>query len=189
MKKVHQAYQKSDDDVTRTAGLENHLQLCTGCKVMLKRNMNVDAGLVNGSVGTGEALNMSIQNNRVNSVAVKFDKMNTVVNIERDSASFEVLKSIYYTRKQFPLMLVFAITIHKSQGLSLTHAIVDAGSTNFGAGMVYVALSRVTSLDVLHLIDFGKKKRLLSNITDCVDCTHHILVKSQLHQQHVKAAN
>ena len=82
MKKVQQAYQKSDDDVTRTAGLEKHLQLCIGCKVMLKRNMNVDAGLVNRSVGTVVALNMSTQHNRVNSVAVKFDKMNTVVNTQ-----------------------------------------------------------------------------------------------------------
>jgi len=53
---------------------------------------------------------------------------------ERESASFEVRKSIYYTKKQFPLMLAFAITMNKSQGLSRTNAIVDAGSTNFKAG-------------------------------------------------------
>jgi len=84
--------------------------------------------------------------------------MDTVVNTERDSASVEVLKSIYYTRKQFPLMLAFAITIHKSQGLSLENAIVDAGSTNFGPGMIYVALSRVTSLNGLHLIDLDSRQ-------------------------------
>jgi len=50
-------------------------------------------------------------------------------------------------------MLAFAIKIHKSQGLSLNTAIVDAGPTNFGCGMVYVALSKVTSLGGLHLID------------------------------------
>jgi len=84
--------------------------------------------------------------------------MDRVVTIERDSASFEVLKSIYYTRKQFPLMLAFAITIHKSQGLSHENAIVDAGSTNFGPGMIYVALSRVTSLNGLHLTDLDRSK-------------------------------
>ena len=55
-------------------------------------------------------------------------------------------------------MLAFAITIHKSQGLSLQTAILDAGSTNFGPGMVYVALSRVTSLNGLHLIDLDRSK-------------------------------
>ena len=55
-------------------------------------------------------------------------------------------------------MLAFAITIHKSQGLSVRTAIVDAGPTNFGPGMVYVALSRVTSLSGLHLIDLNKAK-------------------------------
>ena len=156
--KVQQAYEKSDEDVTRTAGLEKHLQLCTGCKVMLKRNKNVDAGLVNGSVGTVVGFNSTQQDNRVHSVAVKFENIESVINIERDSASFEVLKSVYYTRKQFPLMLAFAITIHKSQGLSLQTAIVDAGTTNFGPGMVYVALSRVTSINGLHLIDLDRTK-------------------------------
>ena len=160
MKKVQQAYDKSEEDVTRTAGLEKHLQLCVGCKVMLKRNKNVEAGLVKGSVGTVTDFDITTQGNStvVNSIAVKFDKIDATINIERDSASFEVLKCVYYTRKQFPLMLAFAITIHKSQGLSLQTAIVDAGSTNFGPGMVYVALSRVTSLSGLHLVDFDRSK-------------------------------
>lgn len=160
MKKVQQAYDKSEEDVTRTAGLEKQLKLCVGCKVMLKRNKNVEAGLVNGSIGKITGFNTTTQGNMtvVNSVTVKFDKIDATVNIERDSASFEVLKYVYYTRKQFPLMLAFAITIHKSQGLSLQTAIVDAGSTNFGPGMVYVALSRVTTLTGLHLVDFDRSK-------------------------------
>jgi len=47
-KKVEKAYEKTNDDVTRTAGLEKRLRLCVGCKMMLKRNRNVDLGLVNG---------------------------------------------------------------------------------------------------------------------------------------------
>jgi len=55
-------------------------------------------------------------------------------------------------------MLAFSITVHKAQGLSLTSAIVDAGPASFGSGMIYVALSRVTKLEGLHLIDFDKTK-------------------------------
>lgn len=50
------------------------------------------------------------------------------------------------TFTQFPIRLAWAITIHKSQGLTFEKAIVDAGSS-FTAGQVYVALSRCTSLD------------------------------------------
>jgi len=55
-------------------------------------------------------------------------------------------------------MLAFAITIHTAQGPSLQSAIVDIGTATFGYGMAYVALSRVTSLSGLHLIDFDRSK-------------------------------
>ena len=153
--KVHKAYQKLSDDSTRTAGLEKKLELCIGARVMLKRNRDIEAGLVNGSVGTVVGFNTTLA---VNSVKVKFDRIDSPIDIERLTFSFEVLKGVYYIRKQFPLMAAFAITIHKSQGLSLKCAIIDAGPTTFGSGMVYVALSRVTSLDGLHLIDLDRSR-------------------------------
>jgi DNA-binding NarL/FixJ family response regulator len=52
--------------------------------------------------------------------------------------------------KQYPVRLAWAITIHKSQGLTFEKAIVDAGGA-FAPGQVYVALSRLTSLDGLVL--------------------------------------
>jgi len=80
--------------------------------------------------------------------------------ISPTTSTFEVLNGIFYTRRQFPLMLAFALTVHKAQGFSLRTAIVDAGSTCFGTGMLYVALSRVTALNGLHLVelDAGKIK-------------------------------
>lgn len=54
------------------------------------------------------------------------------------------------TFSQYPIRLAWAITIHKSQGLTFEKAIIDAGAS-FAAGQVYVALSRLTSLDGLVL--------------------------------------
>ena len=63
-----------------------------------------------------------------------------------------LMKNMYIHRKQYPLILAFAITIHKCQGLSLDTAIIDLSQEVFGDGMAYVALSRVRTLSGLHLI-------------------------------------
>ena len=124
---------------------------------MLKRNKDVDAGLVNRSVGTVADFKCTTKESTTTTDAVVVKFPNIPVAIYRETCSFEVLKGIFYTRKQFPLMPAFGITIHKAQGLSL-YSVTDAGASIFGCGMIYVALSRVTSLSGLHLIDLDRTK-------------------------------
>lgn len=63
---------------------------------------------------------------------------------------------------QFPLRLAWAITIHKSQGLTFEKAIIDAGAA-FAPGQVYVALSRCTSLEGMVLQSRVNSSRLFSD--------------------------
>ena len=65
---------------------------------------------------------------------------------------------MYVFRKQFPLILAFAVTIHKCQGLSLDCAMMKLSSEVFSPGMAYVALSRVKDLNGLYLTGFNPEK-------------------------------
>ena len=66
--------------------------------------------------------------------------------IQTINVKFEVFKWAYVIQKQFPICLSYAITVHKSQGLSLQTAVVDAGNSMIECGQIYAAFSIVTSL-------------------------------------------
>ena len=146
-KKVIEHLDKLNTDCNMTAGLEAKLSLAVGARVMLRRNIDTKAGLVNGAIGT--VLSIAAQY-----VMVNFDNVPAPCKIEKVKSRFMVMKNFYVYRKQFPLILAYAITIHKCQGLSLDTAIVDLSKEVFSDGMAYVALSRVRSLDGLFLTAF-----------------------------------
>ena len=78
-------------------------------------------------------------------------------NQEKDKIEEDELGSF----KQYPIRLAWAITIHKSQGLTFEKAIIDAGAS-FAPGQVYVALSRCTTLDGIVLQSRIKSTKMFS---------------------------
>ena len=139
-----------------TAVLETELTIAVGARVMLRRNINTKHGLVNGAIGTVVAISSQ-------RIGVKFDHITEPYSAERVKSKFILMKSFFIFRKQFPLILVYAVTIHKCQGLSLNCAIIDLSHKVFSPGMAYVALSRVHSMDGLYLTDFDPSSIMVSN--------------------------
>lgn len=63
-------------------------------------------------------------------------------------------------RRMLPLILCWAVTVHKLQGTTLDRAVIDLGKRNFAKGQVYVTLSRVKTLDGIALSDLEASKLL-----------------------------
>ena len=132
---------------------ENKLELCEGCQVMCISNIDQEMGLVNGSQGIVIGF---VQEDSKNFPIVKFDYIDQEITIREHSWTFESDEK--YSIVQLPLILSWAITIHKSQGMSIEKAVVDIGSSIFQYGQTYVALSRVKSLNGLYLTKVNAQK-------------------------------
>lgn len=124
------------------------IKLKKGCRVLLIKNLDVSLGLVNGSIGTvKDFINNQVIVEFDNGVTEKIGKIEW--ELEMDNSKI--------VATQIPFMLAYSITIHKSQSLSLDKAILDLADC-FCNHMVYVALSRVRSLEGLYLNSFDPKK-------------------------------
>lgn len=122
------------------------ISLKIGAKVVITRNLDLKKQLTNGATG----------------IVVKIT--NEYVIIERPNGRFPISK-ISQTlpfqggsriRKQFPLELAFAVTVHMVQGMTIDHSILFLDHSFFADGQGYVALSRVRTLQGLHIRVFDR---------------------------------
>lgn len=142
------------------------LNLKVGAQVMLLVNMDVAQGLVNGSVGIVEKLYTDLVEVRFASGIFPIQPFEWEIKQNEVNVMGEMKKVRVAARKQVPLKLAWAVTIHKSQGSTLDRAEVDA-SEAFAAGQVYVALSRVRDLESLRLKKFSPSKITVNK--KCID--------------------
>ncbi|XP_069699947.1 ATP-dependent DNA helicase PIF1 [Periplaneta americana] len=126
------------------------LVLKVGAQVMLMKNINVSEGLVNGARG----------------VVTKFDDKGLPVvrfctkkemMLQPERWTIKTGGGALLSRKQIPVRLAWAFSIHKSQGLTLDCVEMSLARV-FEAGQAYVALSRAKSLKTLRILDFDPKQ-------------------------------
>lgn len=128
------------------------LTLKKGAQVMFIKN-DPERRFINGTLGEVKSIDK-------NSIAVRLAESGTIINVEPmdwqniryqfDEESKEISSKQIGRFKQYPLKAAWAITVHKSQGLTFDKAIIDVHAA-FSPGQAYVALSRCRTLDGLVL--------------------------------------
>ena len=134
------------------------LTLKEGAQVMfLKNDPSGQQLYFNGKIATVDSIKKTDEGVEI---MVKFNGTDDLLMLEKyewrnirfsvDERTTEIEEEVIGTFTHYPVKLAWAITVHKSQGLTFEKAVIDVGGA-FAAGQIYVALSRLTSLDGLIL--------------------------------------
>ncbi|XP_016118254.1 uncharacterized protein [Sinocyclocheilus grahami] len=183
--------------------LDETLLLGKGARVMLCKNVDVMDGLVNGVCGTVTHIVFPNNDNKFpQTVYVKFDDNQVgaqrrkcsayTTAVELDSTGIkpeeERVNNKGGLRRQFPLKLAWACTVHKVQGITVDKAVVCLKRI-FAPGQAYVALSRVRSLSGLIIQDFEEKAIYCKDsIKDAIQSMPRFSVKSiSCHKVNIQA--
>ena len=165
--KTHKFTAKVDGDFPEFSyPTDFELTLKLNAQVMfVKNDSSHDKRYFNGKIGTVQSIDDGI-------VHVKCPQDDFTISVQTDSwenlkyginsENGEIVETVNGTFTQYPLKAAWAITIHKSQGLTFDKVVIDAGSA-FAHGQVYVALSRCKTLEGLVLTSPLSPRVLINN--------------------------
>jgi hypothetical protein len=130
--------------------VQDILKLKVGAQVMIVKN-DIDHRWVNGTIGhihelSDKEIKIKIKDN------IYDLKMATWENYEYKKTGEKIIPTVIGSFIQYPLKLAWAATIHKCQGQTFENVAIDLHQGAFAHGQTYVALSRATSIDGIHLV-------------------------------------
>lgn len=183
-KEFHCEAMVDGDFPDRNFPVEKTLRLKTGAQIMFVRNDTEEKKYFNGKIGVVKSIHEEEDDEFIE---VEFPEEQSVIRVqkvtwqnirysfndEQNKIDEEELGSF----TQYPVRLAWAVTIHKSQGLTFENVVIDAGAA-FAPGQVYVALSRCVSLEGIVL---------LSRIPAHVIMTDETIVEFSQQQNSVEA--
>lgn len=164
---------------------DRQLTIKVGAQVMFVKNDPSGAHqYYNGKIGTVQDImddtiivHCSDDHNSIEVPRVTWENTKYVI----DEETKEIRESVEGTFTQFPLRLAWAITVHKSQGLTFEHAVVDINQS-FAHGQVYVALSRCRTLEGLVLANPINQHGIIT------DSSVNAYIERELHEAQNSAA-
>ncbi|HKG06386.1 MAG TPA: helix-turn-helix domain-containing protein [Pedobacter sp.] len=146
---------KIEDDFSEYSfPAEQSLELKVGAQVMfIKNDPTGEQRFFNGKIATvtvlkTDQIEVQAEGSKEKIIVEKYTWKN--IKYSTDKVTGEILEDLAGTFTQYPLKLAWAITVHKSQGLTFDKAIIDIGNA-FAPGQIYVALSRLRTLQGLVL--------------------------------------
>jgi len=156
--KRNKKYANDKISIVRDCIAREQLILKKGARVITIIN-DPKGEYVNGS--TGIIMDFVNEKGKKKCVSVKFDNGKTIKIGTHEWIKTDMNGKRVASMKQIPVILSYALTIHKSQGMTLDQAIVDCKNI-FVSGQMYVALSRVKTIEGLKIINFNKNNILVN---------------------------
>ncbi|XP_063420756.1 uncharacterized protein LOC134705970 [Mytilus trossulus] len=173
------ALKRVPNDPSKTMGLYKNLKIAEGLQIEINLNINIEDGLTNGAAGKVMLLDYRIVNSSrcsiiwvlFNDIGIGKEQRRQFQYLKNDQIDktwtpiFEVTRkflinnnqSYQILRRQFPIRLAAAKTIHKSQGSTVNNLVAHLGRRK-NDHMHYVAFSRVRSLEGLHILHLSEDK-------------------------------